>query len=317
MMALSRKMLEQEPGDIELLLPWYAAGTLSARDMRRVEEALGQDADLARQYAEIQKEYAETIALNESLGAPSMRAMQKLFAAIEAEPEQAPKALPGAGARIMAFFESLSPRTLAWTVSLGALLVVAQAGVIGSVLLRSQATYQTASMAEDKAAQDKAAQDKAVQDKAAQDRVAEYKAAPPAPAADPKAAGPRLAPPPPSPAPPVAAVAPAPAEPRATDSMRRSRVAEAPAPAAPLIRGLGPQPAAVAPVYALVRFVPDARMADITALLDSYQALIVDGAKGGVFKLQLGSQPLSKADADGLIGRLSREKIVSIAVAAQ
>jgi len=43
MMALSRKMLEQEPGEIELLLPWYAAGTLNARDMKRVEEALSRD----------------------------------------------------------------------------------------------------------------------------------------------------------------------------------------------------------------------------------------------------------------------------------
>ncbi|MGJ5065084.1 hypothetical protein [Bradyrhizobium oligotrophicum] len=279
MMALS-KMLEQEPGEIELLLPWYAAGTLSARDMRRVEEALATDADLARQYAEIQKEYAETIALNESLGAPSMRAMQKLFAAIEADPVQKPAAPRGFSARLMDFFDSLSPRTLAWTVSLGALLVLAQAGVIGAVLMRSQtATYQTAS----------------VQDKTAA----------PEPASKPMAA------------PPPSAAAPAPAE-RAPESMTRSRMAEAPAPAAPLIRGLGPQVAgSTAPAYALVRFAPEARMADISALLDSYQASIVEGAKGGLFKLQLGDRPLSKAEADSLIGRLAREKIVSLAVAAQ
>ncbi|WP_316182539.1 hypothetical protein [Bradyrhizobium sp. SZCCHNRI1009] len=279
MMALS-KMLEQEPGEIELLLPWYAAGTLNARDMRRVEEALANDADLARQYAEIQKEYAETIALNESLGAPSMRAMQKLFAAIEADPVQKPAAPRGFSARLMDFFDSLSPRTLAWTVSLGALLVLAQAGVIGAVLMRSQtATYQTAS----------------VQDKTAA----------PEPASKPMAA------------PPPSAAAPAPAE-RAPESMTRSRMAEAPAPAAPLIRGLGPQVAgSTAPAYALVRFTPEARMADISALLDSYQASIVEGAKGGLFKLQLGDRPLSKAEADSLIGRLAREKIVSLAVAAQ
>ncbi|WP_316218112.1 hypothetical protein [Bradyrhizobium sp. SZCCHNR3003] len=279
MMALS-KMLEQEPGEIELLLPWYAAGTLNARDMRRVEEALANDADLARQYAEIQKEYAETIALNESLGAPSMRAMQKLFAAIEADPVQKPAAPRGFSARLMDFFDSLSPRTLAWTVSLGALLVLAQAGVISAVLMRSQtATYQTAS----------------VQDKTAA----------PEPASKPMAA------------PPPSAAAPAPAE-RAPESMTRSRMAEAPAPAAPLIRGLGPQVAgSTAPAYALVRFAPEARMADISALLDSYQASIVEGAKGGLFKLQLGDRPLSKAEADSLIGRLAREKIVSLAVAAQ
>src|ERR1700750_3267916 len=92
MMALSKQMLEQEPGDIELLLPWHAAGTLNARDVRRVEEALSRDPDLARQYAVIQEEYAETIGLNETLGAPSSRAMQKLFADIDAEPERKPSA---------------------------------------------------------------------------------------------------------------------------------------------------------------------------------------------------------------------------------
>src|SRR3569833_1843721 len=94
MMALSRKMLEQEPGEIELLLPWYGAGSLNPGDMKRVEEALARDPELGRQYAAIQQEYAETIALNETLGAPSVRAMQKLFTAIEAEPSQATSHTP-------------------------------------------------------------------------------------------------------------------------------------------------------------------------------------------------------------------------------
>src|SRR5664279_306798 len=91
-MATSKKMLQQEPGEIEMLLPWHAAGTLNARDARRVEEALARDPELAKQYAVIQEEYAETIHLNESLGAPSVRAMQKLFAAIDAEPARKPGA---------------------------------------------------------------------------------------------------------------------------------------------------------------------------------------------------------------------------------
>ena len=90
MMAMSKKMLEQEPSEIEMLLPWHAAGTLNARDARRVEEALARDPELAKQYAVIREEYAETIHLNESLGAPSARAMQKLFAAIDAEPARKP-----------------------------------------------------------------------------------------------------------------------------------------------------------------------------------------------------------------------------------
>src|SRR5437879_13871315 len=100
-------MLEQESSEIEMLLPWHAAGTLNARDARRVEEALGSDPDLARQYAAIRGEYEETIHLNESLGAPSARAMQKLFAAIDAEPPRATGSLP-LSARISTFFASRS-----------------------------------------------------------------------------------------------------------------------------------------------------------------------------------------------------------------
>ena len=147
MMALSKKMLERDPSDIEMLLPWHAAGTLNARDARRVEEALARDPELARQYAVIREEYAETINLNETLGAPSARAMEKLFAAIDAEPERKASALSKLSARFSGFFASLSPRTLAWSASLGALALLLQAGVIGAVLMKNQgSTFQTASL---------------------------------------------------------------------------------------------------------------------------------------------------------------------------
>src|SRR5580700_8986078 len=104
MMAASKKIMEQEPSEIELLLPWHAAGTLNARDARKVEEALGRDPELARQYAVIREEYAGTIELNESLGAPSVRAMQKLFAGIDAEPARKPSASLRIAARLSGFF---------------------------------------------------------------------------------------------------------------------------------------------------------------------------------------------------------------------
>ena len=73
MTATSRKLREQEPSEIELLLPWHAAGTLNARDARKVDEALARDPELAKQYAVIREEYTETIDFNESLGAPAPR----------------------------------------------------------------------------------------------------------------------------------------------------------------------------------------------------------------------------------------------------
>ncbi len=247
MTAASKKVLGQEPDDVEMLLPWHAAGTLSARDARRVEDALASDPELARQYAVIREEYAETIGLNESLGAPSARAMQKLFAAIDAEPERKPSVGARMSARISEFFSKLSPRTLAWSSSLGAVLVLLQAGVIGAVLMRSEpASFQTASL-----------------------DATEQRSAP------------------------SAAVA-------------RS----SPAPSAPITRDLGGSVAA-APTRILVRFTPDARIADITALLDNYQGSIVDG-KGGMFRLQF--RAMDKDSVASLIARLQREKIVSLAV---
>jgi len=235
MMAVSKKMLDHEPSELEMLLPFHAAGTLSTRDARRVEDALASDPELARQYAVIREEYAETISLNESLGAPSSRAMAKLFAAIDAEPVRKPSLSISLTTRISEFFARLSPRTLAWSASLGAVALLLQAGVIGAVLMKNQTgSFQTASL-----------------------------------------------------------------------SLNESS-------SAPITRDLA---GSVAPTRALVRFAPEARIADITNLLDTYQASIVDGAKGGMFRLQFGGKAMSKDELAGLLARLQREKIVSLAVA--
>ena len=79
--------INEEPGhrEIEALLPWHAAGTLSPRDANRVEQALAGDRELLRQYELVREELIETIHLNETLGVPSARAMERLFAAIDAE----------------------------------------------------------------------------------------------------------------------------------------------------------------------------------------------------------------------------------------
>jgi hypothetical protein len=229
MMAMSKKKLDQEPGEIEMLLPWHAAGTLSARDARRVDEALAQDPELARQYSVIREEYAETIHLNESLGAPSVRAMQKLFDAIDGEPVRKPSATSRIATRIAEFFSGLSPRTMAWSAGAAALALLLQAGVIGIVLIKNQnASYQTASLD--------------LNDRAA------------------------------------------------------------------IVRDVG----AGTPPRALVRFAPDARIADINALLDNYQASIIGGANG-LFRLQFGNKVMSKDEVAGLLGKLHSEKIVSLA----
>jgi hypothetical protein len=155
--------------------------------------------------------------------------MQKLFAAIDAEPERHPSFLAGLSSRFAGFFASLSPRTLAWSATLGAIALVLQAGVIGAVLIKNQsAAYQTASLS-----------------------TGDH------------------------------------------------------------------NPGVGTPPRALVRFTPEAKVADITTLLDTYQASIIDSAREGMFRLQFGSKPMSRDEVAALMAKLQGEKIVSLAVPAQ
>jgi anti-sigma factor RsiW len=125
-----------ERGDIEELLPWHAAGTLSYSDAQSVEAALARDPELARRYELVREELAQTVQLNESLGAPSTRAMDALFAKIDAEPARQAAASFNLGGRLREFFGSLSPRTLAWSAGAAALAIVLQAAVIGGIVIK-------------------------------------------------------------------------------------------------------------------------------------------------------------------------------------
>jgi len=132
---------EPERQEIEALLPWHAAGTLSRRDADRVEQALAGDRELARRYDLVREELAETIHLNETLGAPSARAMEKLFAAIDAEQARSPRrqrSFDFAG-RISEFLASLTPRALAWSATAAAVAILLQAAVIAAIVVKEGA----------------------------------------------------------------------------------------------------------------------------------------------------------------------------------
>jgi hypothetical protein len=136
MMSLNREAPERQ--DIEALLPWHAAGTLSRRDSDRVEQALASDRELARRYELVREELNETIHLNETLGAPSARAMEKLFAAIDAEAPVAKKASFNFVGRVVEFMSSFSPRTLAYAGTAAVLALLVQAAVLTTVVVRDQ-----------------------------------------------------------------------------------------------------------------------------------------------------------------------------------
>ena len=147
MTTIKNKVSERE--EIEALLPWHAAGTLSRREAQQVEQALAADADLAAQYATIREDLAETIVANETLGAPSARAMQKLMADIEADVSTVRRARTSfnLGAWLSETLSSFSPRTLAWSATAAALAVVLQAGLLAGMFVseRQGTSFQTAS----------------------------------------------------------------------------------------------------------------------------------------------------------------------------
>jgi hypothetical protein len=123
-----------EREEIENLLPWYATGTLSRRDTARVEDALANDAELARRFEMVREELGETIGVNESLGAPSSRAMKALFEKIDAEPARKPAASFNLMGRLSEFMSSFTPRTLAYAGGVAVLALVLQAGVITNLV---------------------------------------------------------------------------------------------------------------------------------------------------------------------------------------
>ena len=131
---------EPEHQEIEALLPWYAAGTLSRRDANRVEQALAGDRELARQYDLVREELVETIHLNETLGAPSARVLERLFGAIDAEEARAPRHRRwfDLGSRISEFLSILTPRTLAQSATAAAVAILVQAAVIAAVVVKEQ-----------------------------------------------------------------------------------------------------------------------------------------------------------------------------------
>ena len=217
--------------DVEALLPWYAAGTLAAREADQVEAALAADAELARRLELAREEMAETVLLNETLGVPSSRVMENLFKAIDRERgRKRVSAGGGLGGWLMGLF---TPRAFALTAGAAVIVMMLQAGVIARLVL--------------------------------QDRV----------------------------------------EPRSS-----FETASAPAPATRGIE-LGS--------FALVRFAPQANMADVTRFLDAHDAVIVDGPRpggpGGMYRVRIARHYVGKDELDRLVREFqSASNLISTAV---
>jgi len=233
MTATNKKILEQEPGEIEALLPWHAAGTLSARDSRRVEDALARDSELAKQYAVIRK---NTPRPSRSMRASARRPRARCISCLRRSTPNCAQAV-GVAQDLHGNRGNFSRacRRARWLIRRHSARwpLLLQAGVIGAFLASS--------------------------------RPGRFK-------------------------------------PRRLSGREGNRRPFARAETAP---------------RALVRFAPDARIADITAFLDANQASIIDSSQGGMFRLQFGDKPMSRQETASLMTRLQSEKIINLAVTAQ
>ncbi|RDJ21822.1 hypothetical protein DWF00_26140 [Bosea caraganae] len=136
---------------IEELLPFYANGRISAADKAKVETALAGDPELAMRLEIIREDMAETTLLNESLGAPSPRALDRLMAQIEAEPRQVPLLMRARGGALTWLGQLLAaqpPRRLAYASVAALALVAIQGAALTGFALRGGAGggFQTASV---------------------------------------------------------------------------------------------------------------------------------------------------------------------------
>src|ERR1700733_1988742 len=114
-MTNANKATPGEPSDVELLLPWYAAGTLDLNEMKEVEATLASDPELAARYEWARAEFAQETAIADAAGEPSPAAIKTLFAKIDTMPERRGQTESGLSERIAQFLASLSPRALGWS----------------------------------------------------------------------------------------------------------------------------------------------------------------------------------------------------------
>jgi hypothetical protein len=134
--------------ELELLLPFYANGRISAADKARIEAALAADPELALRLDIVRDDMAETTLLNESLGAPSPRALDRLMAGVEADPRRL-GLLATAKGGFMNWLGSLiasqPPRRLAYAGAVACALIAIQGVALTSFVLRESTGFETAS----------------------------------------------------------------------------------------------------------------------------------------------------------------------------
>jgi hypothetical protein len=69
--------------------------------------------------------------------------------------------------------------------------------------------------------------------------------------------------------------------------------------------------------YALVRFAPGATAADITKFLEDSKAVVVDGPKGGMYRIRLAATGMPKEELARIVKQMQENKNVSVVAPVQ
>ncbi len=137
-----------EREEIELLLPWYVTGRLDADDTARVASYLARHPELRHQLEIIREEQGADVFVNEAIPAPALPSADELMVQISGG-ETGVQKLNSIVRRIrnsvLRFLEAPTPAAVRWAAAAAALVIVAQAAILGALLTRDEATYVAAS----------------------------------------------------------------------------------------------------------------------------------------------------------------------------
>lgn len=136
-----------EREEIEMLLPWYAGGTLDATDRDRVERYLAHHPELRRQLDLIREERHETIMANEALPTAPVGALERLLANLPLRRSGLQRwRSESEGLRALGLlFSQSAPRAVRFAAYAAAVLLLAQGVAITALILKTNGgAYETA-----------------------------------------------------------------------------------------------------------------------------------------------------------------------------
>jgi hypothetical protein len=138
--------IDDTPSEAEMLLPWYAAGTATPEESAIVEAALARDERLRHSLALIREDIDATISGNDAVPMPRSHAFERLAAGMVAHPRRE-ASTGGLLGWISDKLAALAPRQLAFASVAAAVIVLAQAALVGGLLLHQErgGTFETAS----------------------------------------------------------------------------------------------------------------------------------------------------------------------------